>query len=135
MNSPTQRSLKRLRADGWFVAITERWNPFAKCRQDLFGFIDLLCLKEDIILAVQTTSGSNVAARLAKMRDNPAVRLWLQSPARKVVIHGWRKIGPRGKVKHWECREIEVTADSFAEALPNPVQVQPEPQLSLLAAP
>lgn len=106
--SPTQRSLKKLRAEGWLVAITERWNPWSKTRQDLFGFVDLLAVRGDETLAVQTTSGSNVSARLEKIHSTQAASLWLESPSRKIVIHGWRKIGSRGKRKMWDCREVTV---------------------------
>lgn len=107
--SPTQRSLAKLRKEGWFVAITERWNQYAHVRQDLFGFIDLLAIKGDQTLAVQTTSGSNVAARIDKIKGIQASALWLESPNRKIVVHGWRKVGERGKRKLWECREVPVT--------------------------
>lgn len=106
--SPCQRSLKLLRDRGYLVAITERWNQYAKVRQDLFGFIDLLAVKGDTILAVQTTSGDNVSARLDKINNEPRALLWL-APSRKILIHGWRRVGARGKRKLWECREIEVT--------------------------
>ena len=43
--SPTQLSLKKLREEGYIVAVVEHWNSFARIRQDLFGFIDLLALK------------------------------------------------------------------------------------------
>jgi hypothetical protein len=108
MSSPTQRSLAKLRAEGWLVAITEHWNQYARVRQDLFGFIDLLAVRGNETLAVQTTSGSNVSARLEKIRATQAASLWLESPTRKIVIHGWRKVGERGKRKLWECREVEV---------------------------
>ena len=65
MTSPTQRSLAHLRALGYRVAIVERWNPFARIRQDLFGVLDLLAVKDGEILGVQVTSGSNVAARIS----------------------------------------------------------------------
>ena len=42
--SPTQLSLKKLREEGYTVAVVEHWNSFARIRQDLFGFIDLLAL-------------------------------------------------------------------------------------------
>ena len=67
--SPTQLSLKKLRDEGYLVAITERWNAFAKIRQDMFGFIDLLAIKDGEILAVQTTSASNMSARANKIAD------------------------------------------------------------------
>ena len=65
-NSPTQLSLKKLRQEGYTVAIVEHWNAFARIRQDLFGFIDLLALKDKEVLAVQTTSASNMSARAKK---------------------------------------------------------------------
>lgn len=112
MNSPTQRSLAKLRKDGWtFVEVTERWNPFARIRRDLFQFIDVLAIRANETLAVQTTSGPNVAARFAKMQVLPSVVHWLECPTRKIVIHGWSKRGPRGKRKQWSCREIEIVLD------------------------
>ena len=39
--TPTARSLNRLRADGWLAQVVERWNAHAMIRQDLFGFIDV----------------------------------------------------------------------------------------------
>ena len=107
--SPTQRSLAKMRKEGWFCAITERWNPYANIRQDLFGFIDVLAMRGDVLLAVQTTSGGNVAARVEKIRATQAADLWLESPARRIVVHGWRKVGARGKRKMWECREVDIT--------------------------
>lgn len=106
--SPTQRSLAMLREEGWTVAITERWNPFAKIRQDLFGFIDLLAFRGNVVLAVQTTSGDHVAERIAKIRTLQAAALWLESHNRKIVVHGWRKVGERGKRKLWDCRRVSI---------------------------
>ncbi|MBI4659040.1 MAG: hypothetical protein HY735_09365, partial [Verrucomicrobia bacterium] len=73
------------------VAVVERWNPYAWVRQDLFGFADLLAIRGNETLAVQTTSGNNVAARLDKIRATHAAALWLEAPTRKIVVHGWRK--------------------------------------------
>lgn len=112
--SPTQRSLKKLRSEGWLVAITERWNPFSKTRQDLFGFIDLLCVRGDVTMAVQTTSGANVSARVEKIKAAQSAAIWNESPYRIIVVHGWRKVGPRGKMKKWECREILVCGFDLA---------------------
>jgi hypothetical protein len=111
--SPTQRSKAALIKAGWTVAVTERWNPFAKIRQDLFGFIDILCLRGNELLAVQTTSGSNVSARIDKIKGIEAAKLWVSSPSRKLVVHGWRKVGERGKRKQWECREEFIGEGNF----------------------
>jgi hypothetical protein len=37
--SPTARTLPRLRREGRTACVVERFNPHAKIRQDLFGFI------------------------------------------------------------------------------------------------
>lgn len=115
--SPCQRSLAKLRSDGWLCAVVERFNPYVKVRQDLFGFIDILAIRGDVSLAVQTTSGSNVSARLDKINATPAALLWL-APSRQIVIHGWSKQGPRGKRKVWTCREIPVTTITPTETQP-----------------
>lgn len=116
MNSPTQRSLAALRRDWPFVQVTERWNPWAKCRQDLFGFIDILCIRGNETMGVQTTSGDNMSHRLAKILALPAARAWRSSQTRRLQVHGWRKVGPRGKRKVWECRIREVTLEDFDSA-------------------
>lgn len=106
--SPTQRSLKLMRDRGYLVAITEKYNPFAKIRQDLFGFIDMLAIKGDETIAIQTTDGTSVSKRINKIQTLESARLWLESSNRSIVVHGWRKVGPRGKRKTWECREVKV---------------------------
>lgn len=97
--SPTQRSLKLLRSQGWRVAVVEHWNQHARIRQDLYGCIDLLALKDGTTLAVQTTSSPNLAARVTKVRAAEAypdmvAAGWL------IHAHGWVK-RPNGR---WECR-------------------------------
>jgi len=85
--SPTQRSLKLLREQGYTVAITERWNPFAKIRQDLFGFADLLAIKPGEIMAVQTTTASHLAAHRRKINSEARSRTWLEAGGR-IQLHG-----------------------------------------------
>jgi hypothetical protein len=103
---PAQRSLRKLRAEGWLVAVAERWNPHAKVRQDLFGFADLIAIKGNETLAGQTTTGSNLTHRLEKIRNSPSATQWLVSPHRRIAIRGWRKIGLSGRSKTWHCRDI-----------------------------
>lgn len=113
--TPTQRSLKHLRDQGYLCGITEHWNSFIKRRQDLFGFIDIVAISptESGVLAIQTTSGSNVSARLNKILENEYSQAWLKA-GNRIVIHGWAKRGPRGKRKVWTVRELEVKTDSYS---------------------
>lgn len=94
--TPTQRSLKHLRAEGYTVAITEHWNHFARRRVDLWGFCDLLALRKGETLCVQCTSESNASARVKKIAEHentPAVR----DAGWGIVVHGWD--GPKLKVR------------------------------------
>lgn len=110
--SPTQRSLAELRANGYTVAIVEKFNSFIKIRQDLFGFADLIAYNEEEVILIQTTSantGGNMAARRTKIMASPYVRSWLAHPSRKILLHGWRKGGARGERKTWRCNQELIT--------------------------
>lgn len=105
--SPTERSLKYLRDAGYTVAKAEHWNPFARRRVDLFGFIDLVAIRPGETLAVQTTSRSNVAARRRKILGLDAALTWLQA-GNRIVVHGWDKTG---------LREIMIGESDFTIAI------------------
>lgn len=86
--SPTQRTLKHMRGLGYTCQVVEHWNPFAKIRQDLFGFIDVLCLGNDEVVGVQSTSWGNVATRIRKIADHDNVAAVRKSGIR-IIVHGW----------------------------------------------
>ena len=115
MSSPTSRSLEKMRKAGFLAEVVEKWNQWARVRKDLFGFIDVLAIRGDYIIAVQTTSASNVSARIQKIRNSPEAVKWLACSTRKIWVHGWAKRGAKGKRKMWACREIEVLADREVE--------------------
>lgn len=101
--SPTARTLAELRSLGYTSAVVERWNPWAKIRQDLYGFIDILAVKADEpgVLAVQTTSTDHAANRMAKAKASPNLAVWLASKNR-FEVWGWSKKGARGERKVWQ---------------------------------
>jgi hypothetical protein len=102
--SPTQLSLAKLREEGYTVAVVEHWNAFARIRQDLFGFIDLLALKGKEVLAVQTTTAGNMSARVKKIGDHENV-----GPVREagwtIHVHGWHQ----DDKKKWHCKIKDVS--------------------------
>lgn len=108
MTSPTARTLAALRAEEWTAQVVERWNAFARVRVDLFGCIDVLAVRPGAILAVQATSGANVAARVAKSKALPALRTWLEAGGR-FEVWGWAKRGRRGEKKVWTARRKAIT--------------------------
>ena len=110
-DSPTRRSLVWCRDNGLVAGVVEKWNPHAKIRQDLFGWIDLIVLDGHVTIGVQATSTSNMAAREHKIREDRAEALsaWLESPLRTAEVWGWAKRGPRGKRKVWTLKRTEIT--------------------------
>lgn len=71
------------------------------------------------MLAIQTTSGTNVSARFKKIIETEAARNWIVS-GHRIIVHGWAQRGERGKRKLWTVREVEIVAADFElENLPN----------------
>jgi len=105
--SPTQRCMAELRRLGAVAQITERWNSFAKIRQDLFGFIDVLALIGPNTIGIQCTSGSNHAARVAKIKAEPKAAAWLKA-GNLIEVWSFSKTGDKGKRKLWTCRKEAV---------------------------
>jgi carbonic anhydrase len=103
--SPTQLSLRALRADGWTAQIVETWNPHARVRNDLFGFIDILAVKGDTTLGVQATSDSNVSARVRKIAEAEHVNA-VREAGWRLEVHGWKQ----ARMYHpWTCRIVDVS--------------------------
>ena len=113
MISPTKRALADLRSLGFVAQTVERWNPHAKVRQDLFGCIDIVAVREGCgILGVQACAGASHAARRAKSLAEPRLRAWLAAGGRFEVFSYARR-GGRGERKRWQLRREEITADDL----------------------
>ena len=100
--SPTQRSLAELRKRGYTAQVVEKWIPQVKRRVDLFGFIDVLAIRDDEVLGVQSTSGSNVASRVTKIAEHENVGA-VRKAGIRIHVHGWRKAA-NGR---WTLREVD----------------------------
>ncbi len=116
-DSPMTRSLEHLRDCGWTPGIVER-----RCGKyvtvDLFGFADIIAMRHGKTpQLIQTTTGSNFAARRAKIYASVLAALALQSGFR-IVLHGWRKLKVKrgGKAVKWNLREEEVTLTQIMHA-------------------
>lgn len=113
MGTPSKRSLDLLRKQGYIVQVVEKWNAFSRTRIDLFGFIDIVAIKEGVkgVLGVQSTSYANRGARIKKIISIPASKIWL-STGNKILVHAWKKkkVGNR---ELWDPCEKEVTEEDF----------------------
>lgn len=101
--SPTQLSLEKLRAEGWLAEVVEKWVPGANIRKDLWGWTDIVALKDGQTLAVQTTSYSNISARVNKITESDTIAE-VRKANWSVEVHGWRKVNNR-----WACKVVDVS--------------------------
>ena len=109
--SATQKTLKKLRDEGYLCEIVEHTIPFTFIKRDLFGFIDILAIKGNEILAVQTTAGGHSSDRVKKIEAHenyPKVKKlgW------RIIVHDWRQLKGKYKngnpKKYWDCLEVEL---------------------------
>jgi hypothetical protein len=100
--TPTQRTLKKLRDDGWIAEVVERWVPGANIRKDLFGWIDIMALRDGQTLAVQCTSYSNMSARVKKIEESETIAE-VRKAGWSVWVIGWRKVNNRWAERTVDC--------------------------------
>jgi hypothetical protein len=103
--TPTQRTQKWLRDNGYMVANAERKMPCTPkgykgllVTQDLFGFIDTLAVNHIHLLAVQSTDGSHHAHRLDKImhsEEAKALAYYMD-----IQVWSWSKGLPEGKPRN-----------------------------------
>lgn len=100
----TQLTLREMRKRGYEADVVERWDSFAKLRRDLWGVCDVLCLGDGEVVAVQTTSRSNMSSRMKKIAESPRVPA-IRKAGVRLLIHGWDK-GPNGR---YRVKEVDVS--------------------------
>lgn len=103
--SPTENTLSKWRKAGYLCQVVEKWNPHARIRQDLYGFIDVLAVGESETVGIQTTSISHLSTRIKKIEDEcfESVAV-LRKAGWRIVVEGWHK--PKHR---WVCKEVDVS--------------------------
>ena len=93
MASPTQRSLEKLRKEGYTVQVVEHYNAFSRRRIDLYNVIDIVGILPGKVgvLGIQATSRGNVNARIQKSLAEPKLKVWLQAK-NEFEVWGWGKL-------------------------------------------
>jgi hypothetical protein len=120
--SPTARSLKKLRKEGWTASVVEKWIPQVKRRRDCFGFDVLACKArhsaiwapqhpDEGMLGVQATSAANHSSRKAKLLKNAEAANWVAAGGR-LEVWSWRK-SSRAQRPQWICRTEELQLKDF----------------------
>ena len=104
--TPTSRTLKRLRDEGWECQVVEQWIAQARRRRDLFGIIDIVAIRSGRTLGVQATSLSNVSSRVKKVAESGSAGLWIDA-GNDLEVWGWGK-GKSG----YRVRRVRFTMDA-----------------------
>lgn len=99
----TKRAIQHLGKRGYTAANVEKWNHFAKVKNDLFGFADIIGFSAHDVILVQTTSKSNMSARKKKIAANPIAEKWLKA-GHNIEIQGWYKVS-----RYWQVKIETIT--------------------------
>jgi hypothetical protein len=122
--SNTQRTIHRLRKQGWDCDVVERWipikmHPGGGVRRDLFNFIDIIALGHGQIWGVQSC-GQNFKEHDEKIKSHADSALKWHACGGKVMLIGWRKVKKKrgGKQMVWKPRVKVYKLDDFKEYKP-----------------
>ncbi len=125
--SPTSRSLKVLRAQGYTCGVVEKWNAHVGIRQDFCGGIDVIAFRgqrdymgidretfftRPVVVGVQCCASSGLAAHRTKLLAELRMREWIAAGGR-LVLHAWSKKGAKGRRKLWTLTEEEIRIEHF----------------------
>ncbi len=69
-------------------------------KKDLFGFIDMLCIKENCIIGVQVTSVNEIMQHTKKIFESENYNV-VKSSGIIIVMHAWKQINNK-----WEVIEL-----------------------------
>ena len=86
---PNTLTLRELERRGYMANLVETRIPGARITRDLFGCIDVLAIGPAGTVAVQATSLSNIASRIRKVTDSPALPA-MRDAGWTVLVWGWR---------------------------------------------
>lgn len=115
--TPTARTKALLEKEGYLVAIVEHWNPWAKIRQDLFGFADLIGVNPQsrTVTLVQTCSDTDHARRRRKVLESEAAAICAKAGVIVSVI-SWGKRKEKGTNRLTWTPRVEVVRFGEAES-------------------
>lgn len=101
----TQLTMRHLRKQGWpLVEKVEHYDVYQHRTHDLFGFIDIIAVRRNETLGVQTTSYQHVGERVTKIAEHPNVAA-VREAGWVLKVHGWRKVKGRWVL----AREVDVS--------------------------
>lgn len=86
---PNTLTLRELERRGYVACLVESRTAGGRISHDLFGCIDVLGVRDGETVAVQATSISNIASRIRKVEESPALGA-MRAAGWTILVHGWR---------------------------------------------
>jgi hypothetical protein len=101
------------KVEQWLVYGTPKPGMPTGTRRDAFGFIDILAIDADAIVAIQACTASG-AKHLRKIQESEYADAWLRAGGR-IELWIWRKVKLKrgGKAVRWRARVEQVTAETL----------------------
>ena len=122
--TPMQLSMEFMRKSGWYVEKTEfdlrrprKDDDDLIWKHDLLRFCDILCLKRGRRLLVQTTSVSNISARVTKIRGLVTFEHAKQAGF-EIQVHGWGSSKINGGLRVIDLTDVETDWSSILKIGP-----------------
>ncbi len=113
--SPSAMTKRHYEEKGYLIGRVESYNPRSRRTNDLFGFADHVVILWDGVLFVQSTTGSNHAARRKKILASPEAQKIIEI-GHKVVIVSWsKKPSPETGHLKWTPRIESITPEMFSK--------------------
>ena len=119
--SNVQRTLRACREQGRFVEKLEQWISYGNSkpgmpfgtRRDAFGFIDIMAIDTNDIIAIQVCTSSR-AEHYRKIMENEYSLSWLRAGG-KIELWSWskRKLKRGGKAVKWTPNIKIITENDF----------------------
>ena len=123
--SSVQRTLRACREQGRFVEKVEQWISYgspkspprpgmpAGTRRDAFGFIDIIAIDTDSIVAIQACTSAR-KAHYDKIMQNDYALPWIKAGG-TIELWSWskRKIVRGGKAVRWTPKIELITIEDF----------------------
>jgi len=114
--TPTQRTLRALRQEGYLCGIVERFNPHVGkygIRQDLFGIFDIIAITPNGICGIQSC-GQSYSEHNKRILESEYAIEWLKAGG-NIELWSWRKVLKKrgGKLKVWMPKVKKYTLEDF----------------------
>ena len=119
--SSVQRTLRACCEQGRYVEKVEQWVTYGKpkpglpagTRRDAFGFIDIIAIDTDAIVAIQACTSGRAEHKM-KILESEYSLAWLKAGGR-IELWSWSKLKMKrgGKAVRWTPRIEQVTQDEY----------------------